>query len=74
AGTRSAMARYFSFPLLLMALLMISTVIPSVSSKNTSLDKKKPPKCLLQNEKMLIAKVKKFRAAQKRMKLGRKPK
>ncbi|XGW23575.1 hypothetical protein V3C99_005643 [Haemonchus contortus] len=36
------MARYFSFPLLLMALLMISTVIPSVSSKNTSLDKKKP--------------------------------
>ncbi|XGW23576.1 hypothetical protein V3C99_005643, partial [Haemonchus contortus] len=57
------MARYFSFPLLLMALLMISTVIPSVSSKNTSLDKKKPP-----SKKMLIAKFKKFRAGQKRMK------
>uniref|UniRef100_A0A7I4XVG9 Histone H3.2 n=1 Tax=Haemonchus contortus TaxID=6289 RepID=A0A7I4XVG9_HAECO len=39
--TRSAMARYFSFPLLLMALLLISTVIPSASSKKTSLDKKK---------------------------------
>ncbi|XGW23578.1 hypothetical protein V3C99_005644 [Haemonchus contortus] len=36
------MALYFSFPLLLMALLMISTVIPSVSSKKTSVDKKKP--------------------------------
>ncbi|XGW22211.1 hypothetical protein V3C99_004870 [Haemonchus contortus] len=36
------MARYFSFPLLLMALLMISTVIPSASSKKTSVDKKKP--------------------------------
>uniref|UniRef100_A0A7I4XX65 Conotoxin n=1 Tax=Haemonchus contortus TaxID=6289 RepID=A0A7I4XX65_HAECO len=63
------MARYFSFPLLLMALLMISTVIPSVSSKNTSLDKKKPL-----SKKMLIARLKKLRAAQKRMKLGRKPK
>uniref|UniRef100_A0A7I4XX71 Secreted protein n=1 Tax=Haemonchus contortus TaxID=6289 RepID=A0A7I4XX71_HAECO len=40
--TRSAMARYFSFPLLLMALLMLSTVIPSASSKKTSVDKKKP--------------------------------
>ncbi|VDO32654.1 unnamed protein product [Haemonchus placei] len=36
------MARYFSFPLLLMALLMISTMIPSASSKKTSVDKKKP--------------------------------
>uniref|UniRef100_W6NWT4 Uncharacterized protein n=1 Tax=Haemonchus contortus TaxID=6289 RepID=W6NWT4_HAECO len=35
------MARYFSFPLLLMALLMLSTVIPSASSKKTSMDKKK---------------------------------
>nr|CDJ81477.1 unnamed protein product [Haemonchus contortus] len=35
------MALYFSFPLLLMALLLISTVIPSVSSKKTSIDKKK---------------------------------
>nr|CDJ86104.1 unnamed protein product [Haemonchus contortus] len=40
--TRSAMARYFSFPLLLMALLLISTVIPSTSSEKTSVDKKKP--------------------------------
>uniref|UniRef100_W6NBS4 Uncharacterized protein n=1 Tax=Haemonchus contortus TaxID=6289 RepID=W6NBS4_HAECO len=36
------MARYFSLPLLLIALLMISTVIPSASSKKTSVDKKKP--------------------------------
>ncbi|VDO78958.1 unnamed protein product [Haemonchus placei] len=63
-GTRPAMARYFSIPLLLMALLMISTVIPSVSSKETSLDKKKPS----------FTKIKLLRGGRRRLKLPKKPK
>ncbi|XGW23573.1 hypothetical protein V3C99_005641, partial [Haemonchus contortus] len=58
-GTRLAMARYFSIPLLLMALLMISTVIPSASSKETSLDKKKPS----------FTKIKLLRSGRRRLKL-----
>ncbi|XGW03009.1 hypothetical protein V3C99_014763, partial [Haemonchus contortus] len=42
--TRRAMARYFSLPLLLIALLMVCSVIPSVSSSKAA-GKNREPDC-----------------------------